>query len=127
MEAKQVTPAAQLTAGPAQDRAAHYANDLTAFMSAGQALLDGGQAINTEMLAFWQSRFKNGLETGQRLLECDSPQGALEIQLDYCKAALQAYLDQSTRVAGLMIRAFTDGHPKGPARFGRGSNDVLAA
>ena len=127
MDAKQVTPAAQSAAAPAQGRAAHYASDLTAFLSAGQALIDGGQAINAELLACWQSRLKNGLATGQRLLECDSPQGALEIQLDYVKAALQAYLDQSTRVAGLLIHAFTDGLSKGSARLGGGPNDALAA
>jgi hypothetical protein len=58
-----------------------------------------------EALAFWQSCLKEGLATGQRLLECDSAEGALEIQLDYAKAALQAYLDQSAKIGDLVSRS----------------------
>jgi hypothetical protein len=80
------------------------------------------------MLAFWQSRLKDGLATGQRLLECGSPQGALEIQLDYTKAALQAYLDQSTKITGLLTHALTDSlMPKGAAPTPRGPTGALAA
>src|SRR5918992_1099046 len=107
METRHVTPIAQ-AATAVQDRAADYTSELNAFMSAGQALLDGSQAIHAEMLAFWQSRLKDGLATGQRLLESGSPQSALEIQLDYAKAALQAYTDQSAKIAGLLSHAWTD-------------------
>jgi hypothetical protein len=109
MDTQHVTPITQQATATAQDRAANYTSDLNAIMSAGQALIDGCQAINGEMLAFWQSRLKDGLATGQRLLESGgSPQNAWEIQLDYTKAALQAYLDQSTKIAGLLTHALTD-------------------
>jgi hypothetical protein len=128
MDTKHVTPIGQTATATAQDYAAIYTRDFTAFMSAGQALIDGGQAINAEMLAFWQSRLKDGLATGQRLLESGSPQGALEIQLDYAKAALQAYLDQSTKIAGLLTHVLTDGlMPKGSAQLPGGSQKALAA
>ena len=128
MDTEPVMPVAQTVTATAKDYAANYTSDFNAFMSAGQALINGGQAINAEMLAFWQSRFKHGLATGQRLLECGSPQGALEIQLDYAKAALQAYLDQSTRVAGLLTHALTDSLlPKGSAQLPSAAKDPLAA
>jgi hypothetical protein len=128
MDAQHVTPIAQTAASIAQDEAARYTSALNTFMSAGQALIDGGQSINAEMLAFWQSRFKDSLATGQRLLECGSPQGALEIQLDYAKAALQAYFDQSTKVAALLTHALTDGlMPKGSAQTPGGPKNAIAA
>jgi hypothetical protein len=128
MDTQHVTPIAPIAAATAHDQAASYTSDLTAFMSAGQALLDGCQAINAEMLAFWQSRLKDGLTTGQQLLECGSPQSAWEIQLDYTKAALQAYLDQSTRIAGLLTHALTDGlMPNTAAQMAGGSAKALAA
>jgi hypothetical protein len=128
MDTQQVTPITQPATTTAQDHAANYTSDLNACMSAGQALIDGCQAINAEMLAFWQSRLKDRLATGQRLLECGSPQSALEIQLDYTKAALQAYLDQSTKIAGLLTHALTDSlMPKGAAQKPGGSTGALAA
>jgi hypothetical protein len=127
METQHVTPIAQ-AATAVQDRAANYTSELNAFMSAGQALLDGCQAVHAEMLAFWQSRLKDGLATGQRLLESGSPQSALEIQLDYAKAALQAYTDQSTKIAGLLSHAWTDSlTPKASAQKPGGANNALAA
>ena len=128
MDTQQVTPITQPATTTAQDQAANYTSDLNAFMSAGQALIDGCQAVNAEMLAFWQSRLKNGLATGQRLLECGSPQSAWDIQLDYTKAALQAYLDQSTKITGLLTHALTDSlMPKGAAQTPGGATGALAA
>jgi hypothetical protein len=127
METQHVTPIAQ-AATAVQDHAANYTSELNAFMSAGQSLLDGCQAVHAEMLAFWQSRLKDGLATGQRLLESGSPQSALEIQLDYAKAALQAYTDQSTKIAGLLSHAWTDSlNPKASAQKPGGANNALAA
>jgi hypothetical protein len=128
METQHLTPIAQAATAAAQDHAANYTSELSAFMSAGQAVLDGCQAIHAEMLAFWQSRLKDGLATGQRLLESGSPQSALEIQLDYAKAALQAYTDQSTKLAGLLTQAWTDSlTPRASARKPAGANSALAA
>jgi hypothetical protein len=128
MDTQHVTPITQAATATGQDYAANHASDLNAFMFAGQALIDGCQTIHAEMLAFWQSRLKDGLATGQRLLECGSPQSALEIQLDYSKAALQAYLDQSTKIAGLLTHAWTDSlMPNGAAQTARGPTGALAA
>jgi hypothetical protein len=92
-----------------QEQATLCAEGVTSLVASGQALMGGCQAISGAMIAFWQSRLKEGLTTGQRLLECDSAEGALEIQLDYAKAALQAYRDQSARIGHLMSRSLADG------------------
>lgn len=89
--------------------------DLPALMRAGQALICGWQAVQGEMLAFWQSRLKESLATNAQLLECRSPDAALEIQLEYAKAAAQAYLDHSIRVTGLVMQALEEGLMPPPA------------
>jgi hypothetical protein len=108
MDTEHVMPITQPATVVAEDQPAGDTADLHTFMFAGHALIDGAQTVNAEMLAFWQSRLKDGLATGQRLLESGSAEGAWEIQLDYAKAALQAYVDQSTRIAHLLTRALTD-------------------
>jgi hypothetical protein len=105
MDSEQVTPRRQTTTAPAPARDPAHENDLHALMLAPHALIESCQAVNGEMLAFWQSRLKDGLATSARLLECTSFDSALEIQLDYAKATLQACLDQSARIAGLMMQA----------------------
>ena len=93
-----------------------------------QAWIGGHQDINAEMLAFWQSRLKAGLAAGGQLLECTSVDSVLEVQLDYAKAALQAYLDQSARITGLVMRALSAGFlPEPPAAVSNGQARALAA
>lgn len=128
MDNEHVTPLRQTTTATAQDKGAGHTSDLDALMLAGHALIDGCQAINAEMLAFWQSRLKDGLATGARLLECTSADGALEIQADYAKATLQAYLDQSAKITGLVVRALNGGLAPKPIAVGpKGQTDAMAA
>ena len=128
MDNEHVTPLAQPATAAFQEQPASYAGDVNAFIFAGHALIDGAQAVNAELLAFWQSRLKDGLATGQRLLECGSAENAWEIQLDYAKAALQAYVDQSTKIAGLVTHALTDSvRPKARGQAPRRPTSALAA
>jgi hypothetical protein len=69
-------------------------NNVDAFMASSQALIGSCQTMHAVLLAFLQSRAKEGLAAGKRLTECGSPQSALEIQLDFAREALQAYADQ---------------------------------
>jgi hypothetical protein len=119
MDREQVTPITEPTAVTEQDQAALYAAGFNSLLSAGHALIDGCQAVSMEAFAFWQSCLKEGLATGQRLLECDSAEGALEIQLEYAKAALQAYLDRSAKIGDLVARSLTQmAEPARPAAPG---------
>ena len=105
MDGEQVTPISKAPAAAELDQGTLYAAGFNRLVAAGHALIDGCQAASVEMFAFWQSRLKESLGTGQRLLECDSAEGVLEIQLEYARAALQAYADHSTRIAGLASRS----------------------
>jgi hypothetical protein len=109
--------------------AAKRADELHSLIVAGQAWIDGVQALNAEMLAFWQSRVKAGLAVGGELLECTSVDRALEAQLDYAKAAVQAYLDQPGRIARLLLQALAAGcrREPGPGSSPTGQTRALAA
>ena len=100
-----VTPIAEPIAPAGRNQAAIYANGFNTFVAAGHALVDGCQSVSAQMLAFCQSRLKDGLATGQRLLECGSPEAAMEIQLDFAKTAVQGYLDQSAKIASVLSRS----------------------
>jgi hypothetical protein len=128
MDNEHVTPLPQTTSATAQEQGASGAGDLQALMLSGHALIGGCQAVNAEMLAFWQSRLKDGLATAGRLLECTSAESALEVQLDYAKAALQAHLDQSARITALVVQALTESlMPEPVAGTPKGQTSALAA
>jgi hypothetical protein len=110
-----------------QETSAAPAGDLHKLILVRQAWIDGYQAINAEMLAFWQSRLKAGLAVGGHLLDCTSVDSALEVQLDYAKAALQAYLDQSARTTGLLMRALSAGFVELAAARSKGQARAMAA
>lgn len=90
------------------DAAAVYRGNIEALLASGQAMANGFQAAGAATLAFCQSQLKHGLETGQRLAECDSPQSAIEVQLDFAKATLQAYVDQCRRLGELTSKVIED-------------------
>lgn len=126
MDSEQDNPVTE-AATVVQEQAAMYAEGVSTLVAAGQALIGGCQAVSAEMLAFWQSRLKEGLATGQRLIECDSAQVALEIQMDYAKTALQAYLDQSAKIGDLVSRSLSQGFlPEKPAAAATGRGCLMA-
>ena len=126
MHTEQITPFTP--PATVQDQPTSYTGDVNAFMFAGNALIDGSQQVSAELLAFWQSRLKEAVATSRRLLECASAEDAWEIQLEYAQAALQAYVDQSTKVAGLVTHTFTESLlPKAPAAAPSRSTSALAA
>lgn len=90
------------------DMTALYQGNFSAVMASGQAAISGLQAVNAEWLAFLQGRAKDGLATGQRLAECGSPEMAIEVQLDYTKAALQACVDELGKINALTGKVLTD-------------------
>jgi hypothetical protein len=121
--ARLLTPPATVQNQPASD-----AGDVKSWMIASQALIEGGQQVSAEMLAFWQSRLKDAVATGRRLLECASTADAWEVQLEYVQAALQAHVDESTKIAGLVTRTLTDSLlPIAPRAAPRQPTSALAA
>ena len=83
------------------DIAAIYKANLQAMMATTHALMTGCQAVNAASLAFLQTRLKQDLGMGQQLVECTTLEDALAIQMEHLKSTLQAYVDQSQKVAEL--------------------------
>jgi hypothetical protein len=90
------------------DLAALYKGNVEALMASSQALIGGCQTMTGTLLAFMQSRAKEGLATGQRLAECGSPGHAAEIQLDFARATVQAYADQLNQLSGTLRQVLND-------------------
>jgi hypothetical protein len=93
----------------ARDRAAPATPGHKGMVTAGHALVIVCQMVTAEALAFWQSRLKEGLVTGHRLLECRSTEAALEIQLEHARVSLQAYVDQTAKIAAVAVGALALG------------------
>ena len=81
--------------------------NLGAAVASRQAAVCGAQEI-TALLAFLQSRAKDGLAAGQQLAACDSPEALIEVQLECAKAMLQAYADEFDRLHALTGRILAD-------------------
>jgi hypothetical protein len=81
---------------------------LGAAVASSQAAICGAQEITGALLAFLQSRAKDGLTAGQQLATCDSPAAAAEIQLEYTKAMLQAWADEFARLHALTGKIMAD-------------------
>lgn len=90
------------------DMTALCQSNLGAAMGSSQAAICGAQEIAATLLAFLQSRAKDGLAAGQQLAACRSPEAVVEIQLECAKAMLQAYTDEFGRLHALTGRILAD-------------------
>ena len=117
MGSHEVTPRKERPVATERAHAALCASEFNAMVAASHELVVGAQAITAEMLAFWQSRVKEGMVAVQRLLECRSVESAVEIHLDHAKGALQAYLDQFAKVGAVATRSLA--HPHAIVKPGR--------
>ncbi len=100
------------------DLAALYKGNLETAMASSQVLVGGCQTLTATLLAFMQSRAKEGLATGKRLAECGSPADAAEIQLDFARETLQAYADQLKQLSDTMQRVLNDAYGPFERRIG---------
>jgi hypothetical protein len=97
----------QIRSGSA-DMAALYQSNLAGLMASSQVLIGSCQTMQGVVLAFLQSRAKEALAASKRLAECGSPQGAIEVQLDFTREALQAYADQFQTLGRITSAALDD-------------------
>jgi hypothetical protein len=82
--------------------------NIGAAVASSQAAICGAQEITATLLAFLQSRAKDGLTAGQQFAACGSPEAAIEVQLEYAKAMLQAYTDEFGRLHALTGKILAD-------------------
>jgi hypothetical protein len=90
------------------DMAALWRDNVGAAMASSQAAVCGIQEITSTLLAFLQSRAKDGLAASQQLAACESPEALVEVQLECLKAMLQAYTDEFGRLHGLAGKILAD-------------------
>lgn len=90
------------------DLAALWRDNVGAAMASSQAAVCGIQEITSTLLAFLQSRAKDGLAASQQLAACESPEALVEVQLECLKAMLQAYTDEAGRLHALTGRILAD-------------------
>jgi hypothetical protein len=116
------------------DMTALCRGSIGAAMASSQAAICGVQEITGMLLAFLQSRAKDGLAAGQQLAACRSPEAVIEVQLEYARAMLQAYADEFGRLHALAGKILADvlvpvssSAASGPAVEAKASADALAA
>jgi hypothetical protein len=105
-----------------------------AAMASSQATICGLQEITAMLLAFLQSRAKDGLAASQQLAACRSPEAVIEVQLEYARAMLQTYTDEFGRLHALGGKILADVLVPVPSRAvltpgveAKASADALAA
>jgi hypothetical protein len=90
------------------DAASLYKGNLDAMIASSQAMIHGVQSVNAEMLAFAQSRMKDALDTSKKLADCQSAEGAWQIQVDFTRAAMQAYAEEFKKISDLTGKVVSD-------------------
>lgn len=79
-----------------------------AAMKAGEAMLHGFAAMNSEMLNFAGERMRKSLETSESLMGCHDPAQAFNVQCEHARRATQAYLEEATRLMSLAAKVSED-------------------
>jgi hypothetical protein len=90
------------------DMTALCRGNIGAAMASSQAAICGVQEITATLLAFLQSRAKDGLAASQQIAACGSPDALVEVQLERAKSMLQAYTDEFGRLHALTGKILAD-------------------
>ncbi len=102
MTAKRTTRSSA-SAGPAANEqlatmTAWQGDALNAATRAGQAYAQGLVALNQELMAFMQSRWRHDVELGESLMHCRDWQAAADLQRDWLAEASREYADEGRKL-----------------------------
>ena len=78
------------------------------FLSAGNALVQGWMTLNSALVDFTQSRFRQNIELGQALASSKTIDDMAALQSDFARAAIQQYVDQTEKMLKLGAKTVTD-------------------
>jgi len=98
----------------ATERSEHEADigeisdDLEAFVQANEMIMNGMAALNSEMLAFGNTRLRENLERSESLVGCKNAEEAFRTQFDFAQSAPQQYLDQSNNLLTILAKMTED-------------------
>jgi hypothetical protein len=88
--------------------AALHKGNLESMVASSRAVINGYQTLSSELLAFAQSRMKEGLDFGKRLAGCQSPESAMEAHSEFVTSAIRAYTDEFRTLGDLGGRITRD-------------------
>ncbi len=78
--------------------------NVSAVMSAGEAMLAGMAEMSQEMMAFAGDRLRQDLETAEDFAKAKSPEELFEKQCSFAERAAQQYADETRKLITLFAR-----------------------
>lgn len=78
--------------------------NVSAAMSAGEAMLAGMAEVSQEMMTFAGDRLRQDLETAEDFARCSSPQELFEKQCSFAERAAQQYAEETSKLIAMFAR-----------------------
>jgi hypothetical protein len=82
---------------------------LDSFAQSGNAVLKSVGELNAQVFEFAKQRLEAGVAAGQSLAQCKSMQAAIEMQMEFARSEMQAYLDEARKLLELAGQAAAQG------------------
>jgi hypothetical protein len=77
-------------------------------LQAGNRLLAGWMAVNSEILEFGRARLDRSLAIGKALAQSNSIDEAIDLQSQYVRTVVQDYVAESNKIVDLGTRSLLD-------------------
>ena len=81
---------------------------LRAFMDASSTALRGWQAMNVTLMETARHRYQEGIAALQKVAKGQSPAEAYQMQCDFCRSAMEACFEDTTRLLHAAERLATE-------------------
>ncbi|GAB4362205.1 MAG: hypothetical protein Kow00114_17220 [Kiloniellaceae bacterium] len=78
--------------------------NVTAAMSAGEAMFAGMAEISQEMMTFASDRLRQDIETAEDFAKATSPEELFEKQCSFAQRAAQQYAEETSKLIRMMAR-----------------------
>lgn len=72
-----------------------------AFSTSSKTALDGVIAVNKELVAFYQNRARQFLDTTRAMASSEDVNGVVKLQNDYLRTAIAAYADEARKLSDM--------------------------
>ena len=74
---------------------------VSALVEAGNAIVESWMRLSQELVEFSSARWHEQIELSQRLLGCNDPGAAFDMQCELARSASQQYFDEAAKLMGL--------------------------
>jgi hypothetical protein len=78
--------------------------NVTAVMSAGEAMFTGLAEVSQEMMSFANTRLRADMECAEDFAKAASPEDLFEKQCSFARRAAQQYAEETSKLIGMMAR-----------------------